>query len=581
MIIINAYKEMIEKLEDELVSNVSGKKLMEYTENIASWVRVSGTREEVESLEYCQKILDDIGYATELSYHQGFISVPVSAFVELRAPKSISFKAITHPFVPSTPVSGIEAEIVSGSCPSKAGKIVLSDGLPDYDEVKAAERAGAVGIIYAQDDYLHNAPISPLWGGPVEKTENLLVNIPVASITRNDGSVIKECMESGKTVIYLETVVDTGFRKVPLLEANVRAKDTDKFLLFSSHIDSWDYGAMDNGAANATLLECARLLMTKKDLLLRGLRLVFWAGHSQGKFFSSTWYADNHFEELEENCIGHVYVDSTGGKDAVIIEEAPVMPQTRQLAYDVIKKQTGKEFFGKRIGHFADQSFYGVGLTSIFGTFSEQDKEKTKDVLSFSPSPTVKAGGLGWWWHTEHDTIDKIDEDILIRDTKVYVAVIWRLLTDAVLAYDFREAVTEMRQTVDGIIASLGDRANFLPMRERLDILQKAVDAFYLKAESIKEPGSKADIANQIILGLSKKIVRIAFHGDNCYDFDLSGPMFPIQSLSDSERLAVCPVGSYRYYVLQTQLLRGYNRVMGYLKDSLAILSEDTKKSLL
>ena len=97
-----------------------------------------------------------------------------------------------------------------------------------------------------------------------------------------------------------------------------------------------------------------------------------------------------------------------GGMDAVIIDEAPVMPQTKGLAGSVINKQTGQEFIGKRIGHFADQSFFGVGLTSVFGTFSEQDEAKSKDVLSFREGATIRAGGLGWWWHTDKDTLDKV-----------------------------------------------------------------------------------------------------------------------------------------------------------------------------
>ena len=31
----------------------------------------------------------------------------------------------------------------------------------------------------------------------------------------------------------------------------------------------------------------------------RGLRVVFWSGHSQGRYSGSTWYADTHWEELE------------------------------------------------------------------------------------------------------------------------------------------------------------------------------------------------------------------------------------------------------------------------------------------
>ena len=150
------YVKLMEKEEDLLIENVNGKNLMEYTAEIAKWVRVSGTKEEVESLEYCKKVLDGFGYETKLSFHKAFISVPVKAFVELEYPKRISFEALGHSFAPSTPATGLKAEIVISTCSSVAGKIVLCNGLPSVDEVARLSDLGAIGAIFAQDDYLHN-----------------------------------------------------------------------------------------------------------------------------------------------------------------------------------------------------------------------------------------------------------------------------------------------------------------------------------------------------------------------------------------------------------------------------------------
>ena len=566
------YVKLMEKEEDLLIENVNGKNLMEYTAEIAKWVRVSGTKEEVESLEYCKKVLDGFGYETKLSFHKAFISVPVKAFVELEYPKRISFEALGHSFAPSTPATGLKAEIVISTCSSVAGKIVLCNGLPSVDEVARLSDLGAIGAIFAQDDYLHNIGLSPIWGGPSDKTEHLMPAIPVVSITRDSGSTIRNEIEKNRTFVRIESTVDTGWRDVPLLEANLKSDKSDKFLLFSSHIDSWDYGAMDNGSANATLIECARLLARKKEQWQRGLRLVFWAGHSQGKFFSSAWYSDNHFEELEEKCVGHVYVDSTGGMDAEIIVEAPVMPQTKKLAADVIRKQTGQDFIGKRIGHYADQSFYGVGLTSIFGTFSEQDARKDKDIVSFKMGNTKFAGGLGWWWHTKHDTVDKVDEAFLVRDTKIYLAVIWRLLTSAILPYDFNAAAKEMAHTVSGLQDSLKERFDLSLLKERIGQLVDATEGLNKKISDIKEPGEEADKINDVLLKLSQNIVRITFHDNDCFDFDLSGPMFPLPSLESGKVLAKCAYDSYRYHATKLRLQRGYNRVMHYVKNALELL---------
>ena len=83
--------------------------------------------------------------------------------------------------------------------------------------------------------------------------------------------------------------------------------------MFSGHHDTWDYGVMDNGGANATMLEVARLFAPERADWRRGLRLCFWSGHSHGRYSGSAWYADTHWDELVRRCVAHVNVDSTGG----------------------------------------------------------------------------------------------------------------------------------------------------------------------------------------------------------------------------------------------------------------------------
>ena len=122
------------------------------------------------------------------------------------------------------------------------------------------------------------------------------------------------------------------------------------------------------------------------------------------------------------------------------------------------------------------------------------------------------------------------------------------------------------------------DRFNLSTLIERIALLNKKVENLYLKIEKEElSPAGNAAV-NELLLKLSQKIVRITFHGENHFDFDLSGAMYPIQSLADGERLANCEKGSYRYHVLRTQLLRGYNRVMCYVGDAISLL-EDFEKN--
>jgi hypothetical protein len=176
-------------------------------------------------------------------------------------------------------------------------------------------------------------------------------------------------------------------------------EEPEKFVLFSGHVDSWHYGAMDNGSANATMLETPRVLLPYRSTFRRGLRLAFWSGHSHGRYADSTWYADPFWENLHENCVAHINVDSTDGQGAVVLSETPAMAETQPCAAAIIRALTGTEFTGTRFGRAGDQSFQGHGILSLFMSLSVQPVSGG-DSAAEMPSGSAGrgcAGGLGWW----------------------------------------------------------------------------------------------------------------------------------------------------------------------------------------
>ena len=256
----------------------------------------------------------------------------------------------------------------------------------------------------------------------------------------------------------------------------------------------------------------------------------------------------------------------------MVVEEPPVMAQAWDLAKDVIEGQTGAAFSGKRMARNADQSFFGVGITSIFGTFSEQDISTVGDSLSFRYGEGSRAGGLGWWWHTEHDTIDKISPELLVRDCRLYAAVLWRLLTAPALPFVIGRAVEEMKQTVERLQDKLVGTFDFAPLQKRLDeIAGKAAD-FDALCRAAAEPGEEAEALVERQMKLCRNIVRLVYHENDVYDFDLCGPLYPLPNLECGERLAASMEGSSRYYLYLTQLQKGYNRVMEYCGQILELL---------
>ena len=79
---------------------------------------------------------------------------------------------------------------------------------------------------------------------------------------------LRRLAERGALRVRLTTEVDTRWRHIPVLTAELDGEE-DNFVLFSGHIDYWHYGAMDNGTANATMMEVGRILANHRAALRR------------------------------------------------------------------------------------------------------------------------------------------------------------------------------------------------------------------------------------------------------------------------------------------------------------------------
>jgi len=262
--------------------------------------------------------------------------------------------------------------------------------------------------------------------------------------------------------------------------------------------------------------------------------------------------------------------------NATVVTEAPVMPQTKDLAGTAIGAVTGEEFDGKRIGRFADQSFYGIGLNSVFGTLSEQDASKAGDTISFKTGGR-RSGGLGWWWHTPEDTVDKVDEKLLVRDTKIYLAVIHQLLTAPRLPFDYRPAIDEISDVVKSHASrGVSSHLNLAPLLEDVAHARRAIHDLHDRLDTL---GPEADeIANGALLKLSRHLVPIAFHESGRFERDMAEPLVPVPSLRDLKRLADMEVGDVTANAIATRLHRSMNRVRLELRSAAKVAEQASRE---
>src|SRR5215213_9237518 len=486
------------EVRDRIVGSVSGERLMADTEEIARWVRLSGTEEERAAFDYVEKVLGDLGLRTARHAARAYVSLPDGAELSIGGEY---VPAITHSMAPATPDDGLELPLVqvgAGSPEDYAsedveGRAVLVDGIAIPGKTLAAEKAGAAACVFANaDEYVHEMIVSTLWGSPTPEDHDRLPTIPMVSVGAAGAETLRRyCEEQGNPTVHLTTKVLTRWREIPTLVAQLDGtEEPEKFVLFSGHIDSWHRGAMDNGSANALMLEVLRVLLPHRKRFRRSLRLAFWSGHSHGRYAGSAWYADNFWEDLHANCVLHLNTDSPGGRGATVVTEGQAMAETREVATDAIRALTGEEFHGSRFGRSGDQSFMSLGIPSLFMFVSEQpagQEASAGDVAALLGGPGAKGGGVGWWWHTTEDTPDKLDPELLVRDTKIYAVSAYRLLSEEVLPLDARASTEELLNHLRNWSEKAKERFDLSSVVARAEEVAELADGFQRRLEAARE----------------------------------------------------------------------------------------------
>ena len=580
-------ESLISAVEQALIDEVSSDYLMEATRTIAQWERLSGTPQEAESFDWIERELDRFGLDVNRYHHPALVSWPEDATLTLHSGDGTPWRpdSATHAFGASTDDVGLSGEIVFVGAPTAenlrqvdvAGKIVLIDGIITPHSNRIVESFDVAGSVWIAGSRFHERGLSPIWGTPTPETASLLPITPSVSILAEDGETLKTMVEAGPVRAELQTKVHQAWAQIPLITAdlNPATAGDDRFVLFSGHVDSWYYGAMDNGTANATMLEVARILSGHRGLLRRGVRLAFWSGHSHARYAGSAWYADNFWRDLHDNCVAHVNVDSVGGRGATILSEGNSMAELREFTGDAIEAVAGQRLSARRFGRSGDQSFWGHGIPSTLMSLSEQTADAVDPALAalhhtISGGASL-AGGLGWWWHTPEDLPDKIDPDLLVRDASIYVLILSRLCSLPVLPLDYRPTVGDMTNRVASLQEAAGDHFSLDPLPELLKELAAKLDAFYDDIDTLADEG-ESDVVNTSLMALGRALIPVDYTATGLFDHDLAVPTSPLPGLAAAAELPGLDPESGDYHYLVTRLVRERNRVEDGARRALAAL---------
>jgi hypothetical protein len=264
-----------------------------------------------------------------------------------------------------------------------------------------------------------------------------------------------------------------------------------------------------------------------------------------------------------------VNADSTGARGADIYH-ALGMPETTEFAVAAIQDAIGEEAESERQSRAGDQSFWSCGVPSVFMDISQVPAElaaRSRSLFTAADQPAQKRqGGMPWWWHTPDDTLDKIDPDVLRRDTQVYALTTWRAATAPVLPFRYAPAAREIRDTVERYQAAAGDRFDLGPALGRAAEVERAAERIDELLGAVDLPEGRAAGVNRALHEMDRELVLLNFTANGPFDQDLAVPIPPVPLLEPARRLAALDPASSEAHYLATELTRNRNNAVYHLR---------------
>jgi N-acetylated-alpha-linked acidic dipeptidase len=525
--------------------------------------------------------LEAHGVPVTLHEPEIFLSLPGAASVEaggrsIRAkPLAMSRSVpagLTAPLVfAPTSFDPNTDQVITGPVPGDTsldlrGKLVIAHGFGMSSMARHFEERGALGLIAVHPgENPHWGICSTIWGSPDLHDLPRKPAFVVVSVSHPDGVALMELAARGESATVRASLEEGWFRSPVPVVTIPGSEEPDSFVLLHGHYDSWDVGVGDNAVGDATMLEIARVLWKHRAGLKRSVRIAWWPGHSTGRYAGSTWFADHFAIDLYERCIAQVNCDSPGCRWATEYIDISWMSETAEWAKQVIRSVTGKEAKGERPYQAGDYSFNNIGISSYFMLLSTMSPEDR------AAKGYYVVGGCGGniAWHTEDDTLEIADRDVLLTDMRIYLAAVAGAANATIAPFDFRHTVEELTQTLARYQYAAGEQFSFEPARAALASLLASLDRFAghcagLAGEPVRD--DRVTRANAALRRLARLLVPVNFTTGPAFFHDPAETIPPLPDLVPAELLQKAPED--RRGFIRTHLTRGQNRLVAALRDA-------------
>lgn len=551
----------IQKYSEKISSEISVERMMKDIETFSHLERYTGSEDGERAAEIIAQRMEELGIPVKRGNYRIYRSLPGKASLKIMIHGSEKTIALT-PYVYSGTAENLKADLVfdekslcktdqkemESRMKSFKNKIVLTYE-SSFSFACAAKRAGALAILTIwKADLAHHGTLGGVWGTPEpEDLECHYPRIPFVEICKSDGEEIQKLLENNTATVSACLQVEMDDKVLPSMMPVARLEGkSKKFVLVSGHYDSWYEGVTDNGVANAMMMELARVFHENQEDLKRSIVFAWWSGHSDGRYSGSTWYYDQHWEELKENCVAHINLDICGCKGSDLVGFNTSMLEGEAFDKEFLEKYNDEEPIPPvPMARFADQTFWGADVPfAIMPKFG-------------------KKGEFFYWWHTKEDSFDKVDSKIVSRDTDVIAELMVIFAQCKRLPADMTGFLTIMENRLQMIEKETSEDFELSSMWPVFEKLQKTMEQFANALENRQEDDENMD---DYVLRIAGELVRITYTAGSQYHQDpaTEEPMFP--GLSIAMGLTPENTSPDYYLAVQTRFVRQRNRLIGQMK---------------
>lgn len=419
--------------------------------------RIAGTDNIEKASNYIVNCLEKLeGVKVWVDRFYFLTSYPEYSNFEIIEPELREIDSFPNLFSENTSPEGITGEIVyvgSGDEESYqnrdvAGKLVLAElsySPPRTEKARIASLNKAKALIimnwgHKENHVVGKGAIKGVWGPPTLEDIEKIPKIISLNISRRDGEYIKKLLTKQKVKARIKVKVRNRWvcSNQPMCRIDPsNSQHMNELIIVGGHLEAWGGTATDNSSGNAVMLEMIRTLVKNRDKILRSIVFGFWDGHEIGEAAGSSWFVYNHWQELKEKGVVYINIDACGlaGASRFVSYSSP---ETWSFLEEVEKDVIGKPSEKKLPLKFGDNSFLGIGIPYVF-TFATYTDTELKDL-----------GGaiFGWWYHSEEDTIDKIDKDVLRTQAELYLEYVLRLACQPMIPFDFTQFIMLIKSEI-------------------------------------------------------------------------------------------------------------------------------------